>query len=56
MSGNLLARTLSRASFTEALGEEALVRAMLDFERALAQSQAEAGVIPDEAAKFIEAA
>ncbi len=56
MSGNLLARTLSRASFTEALGEEALVRAMLDFERALAQSQAEAGVIPAEAAKVIEAA
>ena len=56
MSGNLLARTLSRASFTEALGEEAFVRAMLAFECALAQSEAEAGVIPAEAAKVIEAA
>lgn len=56
MSGNLLARTLSRASFTEALGEEALVRAMLAFECALAQSEAEAGVIPVAAAKAIEAA
>jgi 3-carboxy-cis,cis-muconate cycloisomerase len=56
MSGNLLARTLSRASFTEALGEEALVRAMLAFECALAQSEAEAGVIPAGVAKAIEAA
>lgn len=55
MSGNLLARTLSRASFGEALGEEAFVRAMLAFERALAQSQAQAGVIPAFAAKAIEA-
>ncbi len=56
MSGNLPARTLSRASFTEALGEEAFVRAMLAFEGALAQSEAEAGVIPPGAAKAIEAA
>jgi 3-carboxy-cis,cis-muconate cycloisomerase len=56
MSGNLFARTLSRASFTEALGDEALVRAMLAFECALAQSEAEAGVIPAEAASAIEAA
>ena len=54
--GNLLARTLSRASFSEALGEEAFVRAMLAFESALAQSQAEAGVIPAAAAKAIETA
>lgn len=56
MSGNLLARTLSRASFTEALGEEAFVRAMLAFESALARSEAEAGVIPAAAAASIEAA
>ena len=56
MSGNLFARTLSRTSFTEALGEEALVRAMLAFEAALAQSEAEVGVIPEEAARTIEAA
>jgi hypothetical protein len=29
MAGNLLARTLSRASFSEALGEDAFVRALL---------------------------
>ena len=56
MAGNLLARTLSRTSFTYALGEDALVRAMLAFESALARSEAEAGVIPAEAADAIEAA
>ncbi len=55
MAGNLLARTLSRASFSDALGEEAFVRAMLAFERGLAQSQAAAGVIPASAAKVIVA-
>lgn len=53
MSGNLLARTLSRGSFTEALGEQALLHAMLSFESALALSQAEAGVIPVSAAEVI---
>lgn len=56
MSGNLLARTLSRASFTESLGEEAFVRAMLAFERALAQSEAEAGIVPADAARVIDTA
>lgn len=56
MAGNLLARTLSRASFTDALGEDAFVRAMLAFESALARSEAEAGVIPMAAADAIEAA
>lgn len=56
MAGNLLARTLSRTSFTDALGEGAFVRAMLAFESALARSEAEAGVIPAEAADAIEAA
>ena len=56
MPGNLFARTLSRASFNEALGEDALLRAMLAFESALAQSQAEAGVIPASAASAIAAA
>lgn len=54
MVGNLLARTLSRTSFSDALGEEAFVRAMLAFECALAQSQAECGVIPALACKVIE--
>jgi 3-carboxy-cis,cis-muconate cycloisomerase len=56
MAGNILARTLSRDSFAEAFGEDSYVRAMLAFECALAQSQAEAGVIPDSAAKVIEKA
>jgi 3-carboxy-cis,cis-muconate cycloisomerase len=56
MAGNLLARTLSRGSFSEAFSDEAVLRAMLAFESALALSQAEAGLIPEDAAKTIEAA
>ena len=56
MAGNLLSRTLARASFTQALSEDAFVRAMLRFECALAQAQAEAGIIPPEAARTIAAA
>lgn len=56
MAGNLLAHTLTRASFADALGEEAFVRAMLRFESALARSEADAGVIPSGAADAIEAA
>ena len=56
MTGNLLSRTLSRETFSQALSETAFVRAMLTFESALAQSQAEAGVIPVEAAQAITAA
>jgi 3-carboxy-cis,cis-muconate cycloisomerase len=56
MPGNLLARTLSRASFAAALGDEAFMSAMLAFESALAQTQAECSVIPAEAGKVIQAA
>ncbi len=56
MAGNLLSRTLARASFTQALAEDAFVRAMLRFERALAEAQGEAGIIPPEAAQTIGAA
>ena len=56
MSNNILARTLSRKSFSEAFSENAFVRAMLGFESALAQSQAEAGVIPASAARIIQKA
>lgn len=56
MAGNLLSRTLARASFTQALAEDAFVRAMLRFERALAEAQGEAGIIPPEAAQTIAAA
>ena len=54
--GNLLSRTLSRKSFTESLGEEAFVQAMLVFESALARSQAQAGLIPVDSANVIAAA
>jgi len=56
MGSSLLARALSRASFSAAFSDQALVRAMLAFESALAASQAAAGVIPREAAESIEAA
>jgi hypothetical protein len=56
MGANLLARPMGRASFTQALADEAVVRAMLEFERALAEAQAEAGVIAPDAARTIAAA
>ena len=54
MSTNPAARTLLRPSFEAALGGAAFVRAMLDFETALARAQAEEGVIPASAAAAIE--
>ena len=56
MERNILGRVLARGSFTQALAGEAFVRAMLDFERALADAESEAGVIPAEAARAIVAA
>lgn len=56
MAGNLFARTLARASFSHALGDAAVVRAMLAFEQALAEAQAHAGLVPAEAARAIAAA
>jgi len=56
MAANILGRTFARASFTLSLSAEAFVRAMLDFERALAEGQGDAGVIPSEAARAIAAA
>jgi 3-carboxy-cis,cis-muconate cycloisomerase len=53
MAGHLLARTLARDSFTDALGDTAFMRAMLAFESALALSQADCGVIPELAGKAI---
>ena len=43
---NIVARSFARESFAQALSAEAFVRAMLDFERALAGAEADAGVIP----------
>jgi len=56
MERNILGRAFARGSFTRALAGEAFVRAMLDFERALADAEGEAGVIPAEAARAIAAA
>jgi len=50
---NLVARSFARETFTRALAGEALVAAMLEFERALADAEAGAGVIPAEAARVI---
>ena len=53
---SLVARMFARETFARALSHDAFVRAMLDFERALAEAEAEAGVIPAEAARVIATA
>jgi 3-carboxy-cis,cis-muconate cycloisomerase len=53
---NLVGRSFARDAFAQALAAEAFVRAMLDFERALAGAEADAGVIPPEAARTIATA
>src|SRR5262245_39152056 len=53
---NLVGRSFARDAFVHALSPDARVRAMLDFERALAAAEADAGVIPDSAARAIAAA
>jgi len=50
---NIIGRGFARESFTQALSAEAFLRAMLDFERALAGAEADAGVIPQDAARVI---
>ena len=56
MPGSLTARTLARPSFEAAFAARAFVRAMLDFESALAQAQAAEGLIPGESAAAIDSA
>ena len=53
MAGSLAARTLARPSFENAFGARAFVRAMLDFEAALARAQAAEGLLPEEHARAI---
>jgi 3-carboxy-cis,cis-muconate cycloisomerase len=53
---NLVGRSFARDTFAQALSADAFVRAMLDFERALAEAEADAGVIPQEAARVIASA
>jgi 3-carboxy-cis,cis-muconate cycloisomerase len=53
---NLVGRSFARDAFVQALSAEAFVRAMLDFEGALAGAEADAGVVPPEAARVIATA
>jgi 3-carboxy-cis,cis-muconate cycloisomerase len=50
---SLVGQSFARDVFTQAFSAEAFVRAMLDFERALASAQGDAGVIPPDAARVI---
>src|SRR4051812_13862389 len=56
MSASLAARTLARPSFTRAFSDAAFLRAMLDFEAALAGAQAAEGLVPAAHAEAIAAA
>ncbi|HKC83876.1 MAG TPA: 3-carboxy-cis,cis-muconate cycloisomerase, partial [bacterium] len=53
MAENIVGRSFARDVFAQAFSAQAFVRAMLDFERALAGAEADAGVIPQEAARVI---
>jgi 3-carboxy-cis,cis-muconate cycloisomerase len=53
---SLVGRSFAREAFAQALSADAYVRAMLDFEAALAAGQADAGVVPADAARVIAAA
>src|SRR5260221_2484275 len=55
MTASLAARALARPSFEAAFAAPAFVRAMLEFERALAEAQGAEGVIPAESARAIAA-
>ena len=50
---SLVGKSFARDAFTQAFSAEAFVRAMLDFERALASAQGDVGVIPPDAARVI---
>ncbi len=56
MAGSLAARTLARPSFEAAFEAPAFLRAMLAFESALAEAEADEGVIPASSAAAIAAA
>jgi 3-carboxy-cis,cis-muconate cycloisomerase len=50
---NLVGRSFARDAFTRALSADAFVRAMLDFERALALAEGDVGIVPQDAARVI---
>lgn len=53
---NIVGRSFARDTVVRALSAEAFIAAMLAFERALAEAEAEAGVIPATAARVIATA
>src|SRR3989442_2567544 len=53
MAENIVGRSFARDVFAQAFSAQAFVRAMLDFERALASAQGDVGVIPQDAARVI---
>ena len=53
---NIVGRGFARDAFTRAFSAEAFVSAMLDFERALAAAEADAGIVPPDAAHVIAGA
>ncbi len=53
MAENIVGQSFARDAFAQAFSAEAFVRAMLEFERALASAQGDVGVIPKEAARVI---
>ena len=50
---SLVGRSFARDTFTRALSADAFVRAMLDFERALALAEGDVGIVPQDAARVI---
>ena len=56
MSGTIFERTLGSAAMVDVFGDRAIVTAMLSFEAALAEAEAEEGVIPADAVAAIVAA
>ena len=53
---NLVGRSFARDTFAQAFSPDAFVLKMLEFERALAEAEGDAGVIPQEAARVIATA
>ena len=56
MSGRLIESLATTPALAELFSDESVLRAMLEFEAALARAEARTGVIPKEAADAITAA
>src|SRR5258705_11911177 len=53
IASHFVGRRFTRGGFRRALSADAFVRAMLDFERALALAEGDIGVVPQDAARVI---